>query len=81
MISPHWAGSWLVPVVGVAMVSEPCGAGSGEAVAAGLSDCLAAAGVFVVGCDVADAGVEAPAVVVGSDDIELGGEHRGVADL
>jgi hypothetical protein len=46
------------------MVNESCGAGSGEAIAAGRSDRVAAAGVFVVGSGGADAGMKPPAVVV-----------------
>jgi hypothetical protein len=60
------------------MVSEPFGAGSGESVAAGLADLLAAAGVLVVGSDVADAGMQASAVVVGPHDLQLGARLKTV---
>ncbi len=46
-----------------------------------LADRWAAAGVLVVGCDVADAGVQPHAVVALLDDGELGSEDRRVADL
>ncbi len=55
--------------------------GGGEAVAAGLADRFAAAFVFVVGGDVADAFVEPDRVVVGSGPFELGGEDGGVGDV
>lgn len=42
---------------------------------------VAAAGVFVVGDDVADAVVEAHGVVVAACSAQLGVEHGGVADL
>ena len=50
-------------------------------VAADLSDALAAAGVLVVGGDVADAGVESYGVVVGPDPVEFALKLIGVADF
>jgi hypothetical protein len=46
-----------------------------------LSDGFATAGVFVVGGDVADAGVQSGAVVEAADAAELAVEHGGVGDL
>jgi hypothetical protein len=53
----------------------------GEAVAAGLADGVAAAVVFVVGGDVADAGVQPDGVVLGLDAVVFEGELAGVAGL
>jgi hypothetical protein len=46
-----------------------------------LADRLAVAVVFVVGGEVADAGVQAHGVVLDSDVVEFDGEFAGVADL
>ncbi len=62
------------------MVGEASLTGSGEAVAAGGSDGGAVALVFLVGGDVADAGVEADLVVVAAADGELGAEDVDVGD-
>jgi hypothetical protein len=51
-----------------------------EAVAAGLTDGRAAAGVFVLGGDVPDPGVQPAGVVLGPDHIEFGAENGGVGD-
>ncbi len=56
-------------------------AGGGESVTAGPPDGFVAAVVFVVGGDVADAGVQPQGVVVGPDAVELEGEFAGVTDL
>ena len=48
----------------VAMVGDALSAGSGEAVASGGSDGVSLAAVFLVGGDVADAGVQADGVEV-----------------
>ncbi|HEX5365405.1 MAG TPA: hypothetical protein VFW63_01920 [Acidimicrobiales bacterium] len=55
--------------------------GGGEAVAAGLADAFAAAFVFVVGGDIADALVQPNRVVRGPHAFELGGEDLGVVDV
>ena len=47
---------------------------------AGLADGLAATGVLVVGCDVADAGVQAGGVVLGAHSVELGSQDGGIGD-
>jgi hypothetical protein len=62
------------------VVGKPGVGGLGEAVAAGLPDGGAAAGVFVVGGDVADAGVQSSGVVLVLDDDELGAQDGGVGD-
>ena len=54
------------------MVGDPQPAGAVQAGAAGLADRGPAAFVFVVGGDVADAGVQALRVVLVADDGELG---------
>lgn len=65
----------LVPVVG-----KPVLSGSSQAVLVGLADGLAATGVLVVGCDVADAGVQTGGVVLGAHSIELGPQDDGIGD-
>ena len=55
-------------------------AGGFEAGFAGLADGFAAAGVFVVGGDVADTGVQPDGVGVGLDDGQLGPQGGGVGD-
>jgi hypothetical protein len=64
-----------------AMVGDALQPGLLESGLACLADRWAAAGVLVVGCDVADAGVQPHAVVALLDDGELGAEDRRVADL
>ena len=54
------------------VVVEAFLAGLVESVSAGLPDGVAAAFVFVVGCDVADAFVEPDGVVVLTDHVEFG---------
>jgi hypothetical protein len=51
-----------------------------EAGLAGLADGLSSSGVFVVGGDVADAGVQPDRVVVLADDGELGAQGGRVGD-
>lgn len=63
-----------------AMVGDAGGAGSGEAGPAGGSDGFSFASVFLVGGDVADAGVEPDGVVVLALDGELGAQHVDVLD-
>jgi hypothetical protein len=63
------------------MVGEALVVGSPEALEACLTDGVAAAVVFVVGGDVADAGVQSGAVVGAADAVELGVEHGWVGDL
>jgi hypothetical protein len=62
------------------MVCEPLVAGSPEADPARVADRGAAAGVFVVGGDVADAGVQPDAVVAAAHGRELAVEIAGVGD-
>ncbi len=65
----------VCPVVGKSLLGSAC-----QALAAGCSDGLAAAGVLVLGGDVADAGVQPGAVVLGPDGVELGAQHGRVGD-
>lgn len=77
------SNSWgLLGVVrgGPAMVVEALVVGSLDTLGACLADGFAAAFVFVVGGDVADALVEPDAVVVVADAGEFGVEHGGVGD-
>ena len=53
----------------------------GEAIAAGLADRVAVSVVFVVGGDVADAGVQPDGVVLLADLVQFEVELAGVADL
>ena len=69
------SSGWLVSMVGDAL-----SAGSGEAVASGGSDGVSKAAVFLVGGDVADAGVQSDGVVALSLDFEFGAEHVDVVD-
>jgi hypothetical protein len=62
------------------MVSEAAEAGGLEPGLAGFADGGTTSGVFVVGGDVADSGVEAHGVVSGSDDRQVGSQHGGVDD-
>jgi len=64
----------------VPIVSQPLLAGFLESLTTGLPGRWAATGVFVVGGDVADAGVEPVGVVVGLDDLEFGPQHGRVGD-
>ena len=64
------AWSWFRGVV-VAMVVDASFAGSGESFLAGGADGCPLAAVFLVGGDVADAGVEPHAVVVAASDLEF----------
>jgi hypothetical protein len=52
-----------------------------KSLAAGLADLGAAAGVLIVGGDVADAGVQPDGVVVGADHLQFGAQLVGVADV
>jgi hypothetical protein len=52
-----------------------------EPVTAVLPDLITSSFVFVVGCDVADAGVQAQPVIFRAHPVELGHERAGVADL
>src|SRR5688572_15866455 len=71
-VSSHLGGgSCCVVGVLLAMVCEPLRAGAGEPNAAGVADRGPAAGVFVLGGDVADAGVQPDAVVAVADGDEL----------
>ncbi len=54
--------------------------GGGESVTPGLADDVATALVFIVGGDVADAFVEADAVVVAAGSFQLGGQDLRVGD-
>ena len=64
----------------VAMVGDASLAGSGGAVASGGSDGVSCAAVFLVGGDVADAGVSSDGVVALSLRLEFGAEHVDVVD-
>ena len=63
-----------------AMVSDALSAGAVQADAAGAADRGAAAFVLVVGCDVADAGVQPHGVVLDAYHGELGAQNGGVGD-
>ena len=65
----------VVSIVGDALVT-----GSGEAVASCGSHGVSLAAVFLVGGDVADAGVEADRVVVLSSDLQLSTQDVDVVD-
>ena len=62
------------------VVGEPGLTGLLESCLAGLADVLAATFVFVVGGDVADAGVQADAVPVRLQPAELGAQHGRFGD-
>lgn len=62
------------------MIGDALPAGLGESGTSGGSDGGALLSVFLVGGDVADSGVKADGVVVGSLDLELGTEHVDVFD-
>ena len=62
------------------MLGESSQPGLFEACLAGLADGFSAAVVFVVGGDVADAGVQPDGVVVDPGDGELGAQGGRVAD-
>ena len=62
-------------------VCDACLSCRGESVTAGLADGVSAAVVFVVGGDVADAGVQPDGVVLDPDAVEFGGKVAGVTDL
>ena len=64
-----------------AMVGETLSVGSPEALEACLTDLFAVAGVFVVGGDVADAGVQPGPVVDPADASQLGVEDSRVGEL
>jgi hypothetical protein len=63
-----------------AMVCDALSAGTVQADAAGAADRGAAAFVFVVGRDVADAGVQPDGVVLDADERELGAQNCRVID-
>ena len=63
-----------------AMVSDAVAASVGKADAACASDRRAAAFVFVVGRDVADAGMQPDRVVLDANERELGPQDGGVVD-
>ena len=62
------------------MPGASLGVGAGEAVAAGLADGVAAAGVFVVGGDVADGFVQPHGVVAAVDAFGLAAQVAGVLE-
>src|SRR5512144_2698638 len=64
----------------LAVPGEPAEPGGFEPGLAGLADGFASPVVFVVGADVADAGMEPDPVVVRPDDLQLGAEGGRVAD-
>ncbi len=64
----------------LAVPGKPAVAGLFEAGFAGLADGLTSSVVFVVGGDIADAGVQPDGVVVLSDHCELGTQRDRVAD-
>ena len=74
-----WSSGGLILSLG-AVVGKPLLPGFRQAVAAGLADRLAAAFVFVVRGDVADALVEPDRVVFGLEGVELQTQDRGVVD-
>ena len=71
-------GGWSVPVV--AVPGKPVNPGLFESGLAGLADGFTSSFVFVVGGDVADAGVEPDPVVVRPGDLQFGAQGGGVAD-
>ena len=64
----------------VAIVFDALLAGSAEAVASSGTDGGSLASVFLVGCHVADAGVEPDGVVVGPLEVEFSAEYVDVGD-
>ena len=64
----------------VAIVDDSFLSGLGESVSSSAADGGSLSLVFLVGGDVADAGVEPDRVAVGSLDVELGAEHVDVFD-
>ena len=62
------------------MVSDALAARAHEPDASCATDLRAAALVLVIGCDVADAGVQADGVVLDADDRELGAQDGGIVD-
>jgi hypothetical protein len=71
-------GGWSLPVV--AVPGKPVNPGLFEPGLAGLTDGFVSSFVFVVGGDVADAGVEPDTVVVRPGDLQLGAQGGRIAD-
>src|ERR671910_1432087 len=70
-----------IPLLCVSTVVDPRGSCLGQSVGPGFTERVAAPFAFVVGGDVADAGVQPDGVVFGPDVVKFGFEFAGVADL